>query len=113
MIAHYGSCHCGAITLELRDEPVDAGECNCSLCRRNGALWHYSAPKQVTVTGDAVSYVQGDRMLTTWHCGICGDVTHWTSLGDPTYDRMGVNLRMFAPELWTGLPRRLIDGASF
>jgi hypothetical protein len=51
-------------------------------------------------------------MLDTWHCGTCGCTTHWTPV-DPAYPRMAVNLRMFEPELWQDLPRRLIDGASF
>ena len=112
MIAHQGSCHCGAIRIELRDDPQEATECNCSICRRTAGLWHYCAPAAVTVEGTSVGYVQGDRMLTTWHCGTCGCTTHWTAI-DPGYDRVGVNLRMFAPELWTALPRKLVDGASF
>jgi hypothetical protein len=31
----------------------------------------------------------------------------------PAYPRMGVNLRMFDPELWHTLPHRLFDGASY
>jgi hypothetical protein len=32
---------------------------------------------------------------------------------DPAYPRLGVNLRMFEPALWGGLPRRFVDGASY
>ena len=112
MSEHEGSCHCGAIRVTLRDQPEEAGDCNCSLCRRTGGLWHYCSPSLVTVAGDAEGYVQGDCMLTTWHCGTCGCTTHWTAI-DPEYDRMGVNLRMFDPSLWQDLARRFIDGASF
>ncbi|MFZ1743077.1 MAG: GFA family protein [Pontixanthobacter sp.] len=113
MTIHRGSCHCGAITIVLNDEPLDVGECNCSLCRRTGGLWHHCSPTLVEVTGTAKGYVQGDRMLTTWHCGTCGITTHWTMIDNPDYDRMGINLRLFEPEVWEKLPRRLIDGASF
>ncbi len=112
MTEHAGSCHCGAIQLTLRETPPDAGECNCSLCRRTGGLWHHCHPDMVSVTGEGAGYVQGDCMLTTWHCPICGCTTHWTAI-DPEYRRMAVNLRMFEPGLWQDLPRRLIDGASF
>lgn len=112
MTEHRGSCHCGAIHLVLRDTPPDAISCNCSLCRRNGGLWHHCAPELVTVEGTGVAYRQGDCMLDTWHCGTCGSTTHWTAV-DPDYPRMAVNLRMFDPELWEPLPLRLIDGASF
>lgn len=112
MSGHHGSCHCGAIRLELRDEPAEAAECNCSICRRTGALWHYSNPAQVSIAGEGAGYVQGDRMLTLWHCPTCGCITHWTAT-DPAYPRMGVNLRMFERGLWAELPRKQIDGASY
>jgi hypothetical protein len=109
---HVGSCHCGAVRLVLRDEPVEAGECNCSICRRTAGLWHYCAPEKVTVEGEGAAYRQGDCALDLWHCQTCGCITHWTAV-DPAYERMGVNLRMFEPEVWAGLPRRHIDGASY
>jgi hypothetical protein len=112
MSDHQGSCHCGAVQLVLRETPSDAGDCNCSLCRRIGGLWHHTAPENITATGAGVAYRQGDCALDTWHCGICGCTTHWTPV-DPDYPRMAVNLRMFDPELWRDLSRRLIDGASF
>jgi hypothetical protein len=112
MTEHRGSCHCGQVQLTLRDDPVEAGECNCSICRRTAGLWHYCAADKITVEGEGMGYVQGDCFLTTWHCGTCGCTTHWTAI-DPSYERMGVNLRMFEPDLWRDLPRRYIDGASF
>jgi len=112
MTARHGSCHCGAIRLTLTATPTDAGDCNCSLCRRIGGLWHHCLLAAVLVEGECKGYVQGDCMLTTWHCPTCGCTTHWTPI-DKSLTRMGVNLRMFDPALWSGLPRRLIDGASY
>ena len=112
MSEHRGSCHCGRIRLVLRETPVDAGECNCSVCRRIAGLWHYCHTDAVTAEGEAVSYQQGDCSLDLWHCPTCACTTHWTPT-DPAYPRMGVNLRMFDPALWQDLPRRFIDGASF
>lgn len=109
---HVGSCHCGRVRLLLWDEPADAAECNCSICRRTGGLWHYCAPDSVLVEGAGVAYQQGDRALDLWHCPTCGCTTHWTAT-DRAYLKMGVNLRMFEPTLWAGLPRRLVDGAAY
>ncbi len=111
MTERRGSCHCGRIRLLLSDEPFEAAECNCSVCRRIGGLWHYCPPGAVRVEGEGVSYQQGDRALDLWHCPVCACTTHWTAT-DRAYQRMGVNLRMFEPELWRDLPRRFIDGAS-
>jgi hypothetical protein len=100
------------VRLVLREAPLEAGECNCSICRRVGGLWHYCSPDKLTVEGKGVSYRQGDCSLDLWHCQACGCTTHWTPV-DPAYQRMGVNLRMFEQQLWQDLPRRLIDGASY
>ncbi|VXC80935.1 GFA family protein [Sphingomonas sp. AX6] len=112
MSEHQGSCHCGRTRLLLREEPSEAGECNCSICRRTASLWHYCPPDAVTVEGEGISYQQGDRALDLWHCPTCGCITHWTAT-DPAYQRMGLNLRMFEPSLWRDLPRRMIDGARY
>ncbi len=112
MSGHKGGCHCMRIRLTMRDEPGEAAECNCSVCRRIGGLWHYCAPELVVVEGEGIPYQQGDRTLDLWHCPDCGCTTHWTAT-DATYPRMGVNLRMFRTALWSELPRRLIDGASY
>ncbi len=111
-MTHEGSCHCGAIRVRLSFKPEEATQCNCSICRLTGALWTYGPPDQIQVQGTGVGYVQGDATLTTWHCCTCGITTHWTPI-DPDYGRMGVNLRIFAPELWENLPRKLVDGASW
>ncbi|HEX8415558.1 MAG TPA: GFA family protein [Sphingomicrobium sp.] len=112
MREHHGSCHCGQIRLILRETPVDAGECNCSICLRIGSLWHNCPREAVEVDGNGISYQQGDCMLDLWHCPTCGCTTHWTPT-DSAYPSMSVNLRMFDPVLWRELPRRLIDGASY
>ena len=36
-----GSCHCGAAGWTLEGDPGPATACNCTLCRRYGALWAY------------------------------------------------------------------------
>lgn len=111
-MSHEGNCHCGAITITIEGDPVEATECNCSICRRTGALWTYAPPGSVAVMGEGVGYMHGDRMLTLIHCHNCGVITHWTAI-DPTYDRMGINLRLFDPKLLEALPRKLVDGASW
>lgn len=111
-MSHNGSCHCGGISIAIEDDPADATECNCSICRRTGALWIYSSPSRVQVTGEGVGYVQGDKFLTLFHCPTCGVITHWTAI-DPAYDKMGINLRLFEPTLWGPLPRVFADGTSY
>ncbi len=111
-MSHEGSCHCGAVRVMLTNDPVDVTECNCSICRRTGALWTYTCPDLVEVTGEIDAYRHGDEALTLWRCQRCGIATHWTPT-DPAYGRMGINLRLFEPALWRDLPRVHVDGASW
>ena len=43
------SCHCGAIRLEVSRTPRTLTDCNCSICRRYGALWAYYKATSVRV----------------------------------------------------------------
>jgi hypothetical protein len=36
-----GSCHCGALSWSFDGMPESVTACNCTLCRRYGALWIY------------------------------------------------------------------------
>ena len=39
MKTYTGSCHCGAVRFAFKAPEIDKGlRCNCSLCRRKGAL---------------------------------------------------------------------------
>lgn len=110
-----GSCHCGAVTLELPAAPVKATECNCSLCRRLGALWAYYEFGTVRVSGHpehTQAYIQGDRTLRTVRCATCGCATHWEPLNPEPGARHGVNLRNFDPRLLERVRIRRFDGAD-
>ncbi|WOS61351.1 GFA family protein [Sinorhizobium fredii] len=110
-----GHCHCRAVRIAVPVRPETLGDCNCSLCSRLGALWGYYAPSDVTVSDEhkhLVGYVQGDKTLTAFHCGICGCTTHWSPIGRGSA-KMGVNLRIFDRSVWEDIPHRLIDGAAW
>ena len=39
MVNYSGSCHCGAIKFSFQSPAIDKGlRCNCSMCRRRGAV---------------------------------------------------------------------------
>ena len=109
------SCHCGAVRLRVPERPRQLTTCNCSLCRRYGALWSYWRPDQVTFVsgaGTTVPYVQGERTLAMHHCAICGCVTHYEGLGSWKAKRTVVNARLMDPADIAGVPIRHFDGAS-
>lgn len=106
------SCHCGAVLLKIERAPEEVTDCNCTLCRRYGALWAYYSPKEVQVTKDATDiYLWGERNIEFHRCRSCGCLTHWAPV-DKTYDRMGVNARLMAPEVLARARVRQFDGAD-
>lgn len=106
------SCHCGAIQLEVTYAPTEVTECNCSICRRYGALWAYYAPDQVRMPTDGAtdSYAWDDRSISFHRCKQCGCVTHWSSV-DSRRVQMGVNARMLDPQIVANARMRHLDGA--
>lgn len=108
------TCHCGAITIEVPAPPATLTNCNCSLCRRLGALWGYYEFGSVRVKGhpeQTEEYIQGDRTLRTVRCRYCGCVTHWEPLDAKPGARHGVNMRNFDPDQLGDVRIRRFDGA--
>lgn len=110
------TCHCGAVGITIPAAPDYLNDCNCSLCVTRGGLWGYFSPADVAITGgETRGYVRSDlkeAALSTHWCVRCGSTTHWTAL-DPAYDRMGVNMRLFAPEVYASVEIRRVDGRSW
>lgn len=108
------SCHCGAVRLSVdADPPTVVTDCNCSICRRYGALWSYYSPTKVRIEppeGATEAYVWGDHMLEFHRCKGCGCLTHWASI-DRSHDRMGVNVRLMDLDILEAVQRRRLDGA--
>ncbi|MCG9746228.1 GFA family protein [Shewanella sp. Isolate8] len=92
---HKASCHCGAVelALSLPNGIEKPRRCDCSICRRKGAI-------VVSVTLDGLSVVKGQEQLKLYQfnthtakhffCGICGIYTHHQRRSNP--HEYGVNL---------------------
>ena len=107
------SCVCGAVRFEIVQAPSEVTACNCSACRRLGALWAYYPASEVRIVegaGTTVGYARGDRCIAFHHCPTCGCTTHWESL-DPADARTAVNARLMAPEVVEAARVRRLDGA--
>ena len=44
---YQGSCHCGAVRFEVDAEIDQVRVCDCSICRRRGALLHRVEPEDL------------------------------------------------------------------
>ncbi|WP_108816263.1 GFA family protein [Loktanella sp. Alg231-35] len=108
-----GTCHCGAIRYRFDHTPSKTTSCNCSVCRRLGALWIYAKISKIDITGATDSYAYGEKSLAFHRCRTCGCTTHWENLkpdGPDAY--MAVNLRLADPEVVAAIPVRHFDGAD-
>ncbi len=109
------TCHCGDVRIEVPESPQAVTNCNCSLCRRVGALWAYYEVGTVRVFGHpekTEAYVWGDKTLRTIRCRNCGCVTHWEPIEPKPSEKHGVNIRNFEPSQLGSFRIRLFDGAD-
>jgi len=109
-------CHCGRATIRFPRKPDYVNHCNCSLCTALGFQGIYFASGELEIEGELDSYVRSDieqPMIRIMRCTTCGTATHWEPLGEPPYERMGVNARLVDPALLEGVEVRAIDGRSW
>jgi hypothetical protein len=85
---HRASCHCGAVVLELDlpDGIVDPRRCDCSMCRRRGAVMAGVplAGLKVVQGADVLSLYQfHTRVAKHYFCSRCGIYTHHQRRSNP------------------------------
>jgi hypothetical protein len=85
---HKAACHCGAVELELDlpDGLIDVRRCDCSLCRRRGAI-------AASVPLDGIKIIKGENFLKLYEfntktakhyfCINCGIYTHHQRRSNP------------------------------
>ena len=105
------TCHCGAVTLEVPTAPTQVTSCNCSICRRLGALWAYYEPSAMRIVGETAKYQWGGKRIDFHRCVTCGCTTHWSPV-DPAGKRMGVNSRLMDPAIVAAARVKRVDGAA-
>lgn len=92
---HKASCHCGAVEFEvhLPNGIDDPRRCDCSICRRRGAIAASVALKDFRIIkGAEVLKLYQFNTMTARHyfCSICGIYTHHQRRSNP--DQFGFNL---------------------
>ncbi|SDZ95682.1 GFA family protein [Microbulbifer marinus] len=86
---HRASCHCGAVQFELQlpDGIVEPRRCDCSLCRRRGAIVASVPLSGIKITcGEEHLRLYQFNTGTAKHyfCGTCGIYTHHQRRSNPT-----------------------------
>lgn len=108
-----GSCHCGNVRWSFDGTPDGATACNCTICRRYGALWiHGYEGENINLTGTRRVYVWGNRKLGFHFCAECGCVAacRWLNPQADGQHRMAVNVRLADPKAVESIPIEHFDG---
>ena len=107
-----GTCHCGSVRWRFDGEPDGATACNCTVCRRYGALWAYDYEDHgIHVSGPTRSYTRG-KAIEFHFCPSCGCIAYWRGqrVGEDGRRRIAVNLRLAEPEAVANIPIDHFDG---
>ncbi len=113
---HTGSCHCGAIQFEFEGPVIESGlRCNCSICRRKGAVM-----TAFTVPGDQMKITAQEGVLATYvfdsgvakhhFCTRCGIYPFHQTMRQVGHYR--INIGCLDGVDATTLPFDVFDGAS-
>jgi hypothetical protein len=116
MQTYNGSCHCGAVKYAVTMEPpTTATSCNCSICRRSGALLAFVPATQFALEQGAdalVSYKFNKGHIDHTFCKGCGIKSFASGKmrdGTPT---IAVNLRCVDGIDLDALTLKHFDGAK-
>jgi hypothetical protein len=123
MRTYRGSCHCGRVRFEVDAELDHVRECDCSVCRRRGALNHRVAKEHLrleTPWEDLTLYRWGSLTARDYFCPTCG-ILPFRRPSDPTpaelaagmepFDGWAVNVRCLEGVDAESIPRVRIQGA--
>ncbi|MBL4774215.1 MAG: GFA family protein [Alcanivoracaceae bacterium] len=86
---HKAACHCGAVQFDLTlpNGLDDPRRCDCSMCRRRGAIVASVALDGIKITKgkDKLSLYQFNTMTAKhFFCSICGIYTHHQRRSNPS-----------------------------
>jgi hypothetical protein len=109
------ACHCGAIRIYVRQMARTLTSCNCSICRRYGALWAYYAAGSVRIIaprGGLSKYSWNRKIRAYYRCKKCGCVTHYAYRKKRRQTTVAVNAANFELSTLAGVRIRHLDGAK-
>jgi hypothetical protein len=108
-----GACHCGRVTFEAQADLKSVTECNCSICRRKGALYGLAEGELRILSGeeDLALYQFGTKTAKHYFCRHCGIAPFTRPRLDP---RMWLfNVRCVDGLDYASLPVRKFDGENW
>ena len=92
--SYAGSCHCGAVKFEVDTAITPAARCNCSLCKRKGALmtplFEAGALRILAGREDLTLYQFNTQVAKHYFCCHCGIYPFHQTRKDPGLWRVNI-----------------------
>ena len=93
---YQGSCHCGRIRFEAEGSLEKVMECNCSICRKRGAL-HWFVTREnfrlLTSADDMATYTFNKHQIKHRFCPRCGCAPYGEGLAPTGQYTFAINAR--------------------
>lgn len=107
-----GSCHCGKVRFEVDVDLDHVRVCNCSICRRRGALIHRIDEKYfrlLTPIEELSLYQWHTKTAKDYFCPICGILPFRRPRTAP--ELWGINVRCLEGVDLTSIPIKYVHGS--
>jgi hypothetical protein len=91
-----GGCHCGQVRFDATADLSQVIDCNCSICRKRGALWTFVPAESFALRAGEetlTDYQFGKRILHHLFCPQCGVGAFSRGAGPDGKEMVGVNVR--------------------
>ena len=109
---YQGSCHCGRVRFEVDADLDHVRVCDCSICRKRGALIHRVPPscfRLLTPIEDLSLYQWHTMVAKDYFCPTCGILPFRRPR--TTEDVWGINVRCLDRVELSSIPTRQIYGS--
>lgn len=108
-----GSCHCGKVRFEVDAELDHVRVCDCSICRRRGALNHRvneADLRILTPLNELTVYQWNTKIAKDFFCPVCGILTFRRPRTAP--DKWAVNVRCLERVDLASIPVKYVHGTK-
>ena len=111
-----GRCHCGQAGWTFKGNVGAVTACNCTVCRRYGALWAYGYEgSKANFFGETQTYTRpgkAEPALEIHFCAACAGVIGYRSLQleEDGSRKIAINVRLAPPESVLNVPIERFDG---
>ena len=125
MKTYQGSCHCGRVRFEVDAELDHVRSCDCSICRKRGALIHRVPAERFRLLAPRLEELTLYQWLTRtaedYFCPVCGILSfrrprHRTpeeiAEGMPEFTGWGINVRCLEGGDLDAIPVKRIYGSK-